>query len=261
MNIIKTTGLDLVTVFLAPDAEARRAAVLKVAEDTPGVISTQEDADKVARALRELRAFELTLEADRKSFKQPIDKIGKDINTAAVTFITPVLTEKQSLQGRLNGWEELQLRRRQHAEAEARRKQKEAEEAQAAEAKRLADIAEAAAKKADTVGVTSTANPFAQIAARRAAEKATQAAQAAAVAPIKVEYQPPTTSRTVGVSVREDVDFEVTDLRKLWDLHPEVARLTEMRSEIRRLIKEGKITEGTPGIMLRKVVQGRVSGR
>lgn len=204
-------------ITAADEARAQRDDLLTQAASVT-TVADRIDADSATAVLRELKAYAARIEEARSRAKAPALEIGRKIDALAKELVAAVTTEAGRI-AKVVGAYELEEKRkadeaRYAAEAEARRIAQEAERA-AAKARAAAPDALAADRAADAIAEKAVA----QVVAVRQ--------QAATVAP----------ARQTGTQVREDVCFEVTDIRALYQAHPELVTLEPNGTAIRAILR------------------------
>lgn len=211
---------------IAPEAEARKNELLKQATGVTTVTSNDESADAqvVSRRLAQMR---IEVEKSRKAVKEPVNRIGKLIDSTAKNFLDALEAEEKRIT-RLVG---------DHAAEVARiKREKEAEERRAFEEARAArEAAEAAAAAAETTG------KMKDIIAAKQAERERQEALAA-----RMEASADLSATKVAEGVRFAWDFEVTDIDRLAEVKRLVTiepRRTVILAEIKQWADEGKDVE------------------
>lgn len=203
---------------ISPEAVARKRALLAASAGVVSVTSNDESgaATFVSRKLAQMR---IEVEKSRKLVKEPVNRIGKLIDSTAKTFLDSLEAEEKRIT-RLVG---------DHAMAvERERQEKLREEHRVFEEARLArEAAEAAAAAAESSGKIS------DIIAAKQAEKERQEALAA-----RMEASTAVVETKVAEGVRFAWDFEVTDIRTLAMEMPEFVTVEPKRSIILASLKE-----------------------
>jgi hypothetical protein len=196
---------------LERDELVLRAAVITTVTD-------RIDADHATNVLRDLTAFSKRIEAARAEAKAPALDLGRRIDALAKELAHTVATEAARV-SRVVGAFEAEERRKAEAariaaEAEAARIRYDAER-KANEARRLAGNQVEGEKAADLVR-------------DQAVEQIVAVRQAAAVA---------VAPKQAGTAVREDVCFEVLDIRALYAAHPELVNMEPNGTAIRAILR------------------------
>ncbi len=261
--ILAGNGYEL---SIAPEAEAQKAELLK----RSALIVEIKDptAFEAARnELKKLAAMRNLVEKSRKTVKEPVLQVGKEIDAKAADFTANLNTEEKRVtklmadysaeveEQRQRALREIEAKRaaeaKAAAEAEAARikAEQEAEKArQEAEEKRKAaeaamweeDGAEAAKAKEEADKAAEAARVVAE---REAALAAEQAAALAAAAATPIQVVPQAVSGTKFVP-----DYEVEDIHALYQHNAGLVTVTERRSEILDCIKRMTIGDDLPKI-------------
>jgi hypothetical protein len=227
-QIIRTQGLDGVTVDLHPDCHATRAAILQRSAQIVEVVD-ELDADLAMDAIRDINGHLKAVEACRKEVKAPVLELGKAIDRAAAEHVAALETEKQRIERLSSGYIAAQRRAREEAEAKARM-----------EARRLMAEAEEARRKAEEEARAAGHNEQAiahvvtqvTIDAAKAAQEVQAEARAAHVVP-------------KGVGIRTKVHFKILDERAMHAARPDLFSPDE--SKIRKAIG---LTHKIPGLQV-----------
>lgn len=212
---IITSGDILITA--ADSARVQRDQLLAQAS---AVMTVQDriDADDATAVLRELSHFSKEIELARANAKAPALAIGKQIDKLAKELSDEINVEAARISRVLGAFE-----------AEERRK---ADAARIAAENAAQDIArkarEEAAKAARSAPDAETADRKADAILAEAAEKQVTLRQAAAnlAAP-----------KAAGTQMREDVCFEVTDIRALYAEAPHLVNLEPNGTAIRAILR------------------------
>jgi hypothetical protein len=213
------------TLEIAPDAAKQKTELLALAE----MVTTVTDNDESAKAQfvsRKLAAMRIAVEKSRKEVKEPVNKIGKLIDSTAKDFVAEIEREEKRITALVGH----------HAAEVARRKaEKEREERRLMEEARAAREAEEAAKaKAESTSKIS------DVIAAKQAEKERMAALAA-----RMEVSEEVANEQVASGVRFAWDFEVIDIAELYRHEPDLVSLAAKTSLIIAALKELE-TEGLP---------------
>jgi multidrug efflux pump subunit AcrA (membrane-fusion protein) len=267
-QLITITGAESTQVSALPAAIAKRDELLAIAAKGKRIASP-ESCQRATGLLRDLKMFEKAINDAHATAKAPVLELGRKIDALKKDLLNEVTTEAARI-GRLIGdyeTEQAKIRREEEARAaaEAKRLREEAEAKERAareEAARKEAAARAAAEKAAAEG-----DVLAKAQAERAAADArAKAEQEAAVAKAQAEAQIAAQRAAVvaqapkpaGVSTREDVDFEVTDMAALYAANPSLVTLTVKRTELKAALKA--LPEGAtlPGVRHWKTSQAVV---
>lgn len=212
-----TPSLGAAVVTSADAARITRDELLAQASEVK-LVKDRLDADDATVVLKRLKDFTRGIEAQRTSAKAPALEIGKKIDGLAKELAASVDAEASRISRVIGAYEIEEKQKaekaRLEAEAETSRIAREAEQ-QARNAMRTASSEEAGTRAADTI-------------VEKAQEKIIAVKQqAVASAPV----------RNLGTSVREDVCFEVTDIKALYADSPHLVTLEPNGTAIRAIIK------------------------
>jgi hypothetical protein len=210
---------------IAPEAEARKLELLKAAAAVTTVTTNDESADAQVQS-RRLAQMRIEVEKSRKLVKEPVNRIGKLIDSTAKNFLDSLEAEEKRIT-RLVG---------DHAaEVAEQQRQRAIDERRAFEEARAArEAAEAAVVAAETTGKIS------DIIAAKQAERERAEALAA-----RMEASADLSATKVAEGVRFAWDFEVEDLvllaeagwQRLVTIEP---RRAAILAEIKQWADEGK---------------------
>lgn len=213
---------------ISPDAEKRKAELL----ETASAVTAVGDNDESARAQvvsRALAALRIETEKSRKAVKEPVNRIGKLIDSTAKSFIADVEAEEKRIAGLVGEHAREVARRKAEAERIEREKMEEARRARE-EAERAAEQAESSGTIADVIA--------AKLAEKERREKLDERMAASAeVAAAKIAD-----------GVRFAWDFEVTDIRALYAAAPELVSMEVRRAETLARIKEAAAMHGDDAV-------------
>lgn len=221
--ILAGDGYDLT---IAPEAEARKLELLAKAGEVKLVTNNDESSD-AQFVSRNLAAMRIEVEKSRKLVKEPVNRIGKLIDSTAKTFLAELEAEEKRIT-RLVG---------DHASEVARvKREKELEEARAFEEARAArEAAERAAAQADAAKAGQRS--VAEIAAARQAEKEAEAERVATLA-ARMEASASVAETKIAEGVRFAWDFEVEDIEILYGCNRSLVEVTPKRAAILAAIKD-----------------------
>lgn len=217
----ETTALILVgngyQLNIAPEAEERKLELLVQAATVTEVTSNDESAD-AQFVSRKLAVMRIEVEKSRKLVKEPVNRIGKLIDSTAANFIAAIEREEKRIT-RIVG---------DHAEEVARiQREKERAEAQAfADARAAREAAEAAIDAAETTG------RMGDIIAAKEAERERLAAAAQ-----RMMASNDLASTKIAEGVRFAWDFEITDINMLYLRDRSLVEITPRRAAILALIR------------------------
>lgn len=236
MNALALRNVGSVEIAIDPKAIAARDEAIENAHLVV-TIRTQNQAVAGADALRGLRAITKAVESSRTTAKAPVLELGRRIDGAAKDFNASAEAEIARITAMLTAYEVEQ--RRIAAEAERKRFEEERRR-QAEEAARMAEITrqQQAAARAELLANTERERAAAE-AQRIAAESAAAIERAAAAerqANLPVVTERP---KVVGTVVREEWNFEVTDLKAFAETYPDLVEITVRRSAVLEKIRLG----------------------
>ena len=220
-SIEETTALILVgngyQLTIAPEAEERKLELLVQAATITEVTSNDESAD-AQFVSRQLAAMRIEVEKSRKLVKEPVNRIGKLIDSTANNFIAAIEGEEKRIT-RIVG---------DHAEEVARiQREKERAEAQAfADARAAREAAEVAMDAAEATG------RMGDIIAAKEAERERLAAAAQ-----RMMASNDLASTKVADGVRFAWNFEITDINMLYLRDRSLVEITPRRAAIIALIR------------------------
>lgn len=214
--IVITPSLGSAEITTAAGARRQRDELL-TRSSTVTAVKDRIDADDATNVLRDLKAFTVFIETARVAAKAPVLDVGRKIDALAKELADKATAEAGRISKVLGAFEAEERRKaeeaRYQAELEARRIAEEAQR-QAVKARAIATDAEAADRASDAV-------------LEKAAEKVVAIRQQAAAV----------NTRQAGTQVREDVVFEVTDIRALFQAHPELVNLEPNGTAIRAILR------------------------
>jgi hypothetical protein len=216
-SILIAPSLGSAVVSAAESARVTRDELLHSAALVT-TVADRIDADDALNVLKGLKDFGREIEAQRTAAKAPALEIGRKIDALAKDLASKVDAEASRISKVLGAFEAEERRKadeaRYAAEAEARRLASEAQR-KADEARRAAPSAESADRAADTI-----------------VEQAQQ--QIVAVQQSAVNAAVP---KSEGTSVRQDVCFEVTDIKALYAENPALVVLEPNGTAIRAILR------------------------
>jgi translation initiation factor IF-2 len=233
MNALQIRNTESVSIQIVPAAFTMRQDVL---DDSATIITvttpvTQKAAVEAARAIASLLK---AVETSRKEAKAPVLDLGQRIDATAKEFIKDVLAEEARLKRLLTDYEIEQRRLAMEAE---RKRQEEERKLRAAEEARLAEIRrrEEAARR-DAMMAETEAQRIAAERAMACAEfdRAAAAAARPIVAPVPIQPV-----KAAGTIVRDEWNFEVTDLAAFAAAHPDLVEITVKRAAVLQKIRAG----------------------
>jgi hypothetical protein len=212
--ILAGNGFELT---IAPEAEYRKEELLCHAASVKRVASNDESAD-AQWVSRKLAAMRIEVEKSRKLVKEPVNRIGKLIDSTASNFVAEIEAEEKRIT-KLVG---------EHAEEVARLK-REKEEAE----RRAFEEARAAREAAEAAAAAAESGKIADVIAAKQAERERQETLAARLAASEA-----VAGTNVAKGVRFAWDFEVTDIALLYHQRPDLVEMTARRSPILSTLKD-----------------------
>lgn len=234
-------------ITVSVDAEISKRAALENARAVAKVESVEELRTCV-EATRRLKELEKIVEESRKAIKAPVLALGKDIDSAAQTFVTDIERESARLSRLAGAYQAEEQRKAREAEA-ARQREMERIERERLEAERKAkEEAAAKAKSALTLEDLERLEEereAREVEAKRKADEAAVAATITAPAPTKV----------AGVATVTVVKFEVVNIEDLYSDRPDLVELVPKRAAINEAIKSNR---KIPGLRVWEETQARV---
>jgi len=217
----ETTALILAgdgyQLTIAPEAEERKLELLVQAAKITEVTTNDESAD-AQFVSRRLAAMRIEVEKSRKLVKEPVNRIGKLIDSTATNFMAAIEAEEKRIT-RIVG---------DHAEEVARlKREKERAEAQAfADARVAREAAEVAMDAADSTG------HIRDILVAKQAERDRLAAAAQ-----RMLASDELASTKVAEGVRFAWDFDIVDINMLYLRDRSLVEITPRRAAILALIR------------------------
>jgi dGTP triphosphohydrolase len=200
---------DGYALAIAPEAEAIKAAILAAA----GVVTVVNDAstsDLATAALKDLAAFRNTLEKSRKAVKEPVLKVGKDIDAKAAEFGEAVAAEETRIKKLVEAHAAEQFRKQQAAAREQARLVEEARQRQIAEELAKLEYEAIAAAKASEDAIQQA--EFAAEMARIEKESAQDVAVAAVFSAPVIDAP----------KAKASLDYEVSDIAQFYNAFPQL---------------------------------------
>ena len=259
-NNTNKTALALIgegyTLGITSDAKLEKAVLLSMSAEVTAVtdLATYQAAQDSTRLLAAMRNG---VEKSRKQVKEPVLALGKQIDAIAADFIAEVEDEEKRIQALMQDYAREQARVRAEQEAEARRAAEEAER-QKQEAERKALEAEEQARRAEVLK-TKAAQDKATAAAEEARRLSYEAAQKAQAEQTKALEQTLASVQSPALAgVKEELDYEVTDIAALYRAAPQLVELSPRRKDIIALLKQlqaAGLPFTVPGLTIKKVMK------
>lgn len=249
-SFLTIAGVEQTQLAPTTEAIARRDELLAVARRGKA-IANAESAQRAAAILKDLATFARMVEASRKGVKDPVLDLGKRIDSLAATLTDPIKAETKRIGDIVAAWQEQQRR----AEAEAKRKAHEEEQriirGQREREQRAADEAEAAElarREAEQSGDAKAAEKAERDAAESEARiEADREAAEQAILASRVQLAN-TPARLVGMGLRSEVKFEVTDIYALFEALPGMVTLSPNTAAIKAYLKTLPEGQTLPGV-------------
>jgi hypothetical protein len=198
--ILAGDGYEL---MISDEAIQRKAEILS-ASSTIQIVGDNDESAVAQRHTRQLAAMRIEVEKSRKLVKEPVNRIGKMIDTAAAEFLIEINAEEGRIKRLIGNHAEEVLR----IKAEAERVERAAFEA-----------ARAAREAAEEGGIAAV------IAAKKAAAE-------------KMEASAEVATTKVADGVRFAWDFEVDDIAAVYRVAPEFVTLEIKRSAVLAWFRE-----------------------
>lgn len=243
---------DLRAVKPTPEAERLKAEALECSALIGAVTDESTNAGAV-EALKSLSKVIKAVESARKSVKEPFLEMGRRIDATAKAFVEDLAAEQSRISKESADWQTEQTRRMREIE-EARAKEAARIERERQEELRKIDEARIAAEHAAQLKAQEEARAArneqeriaaearAKVESERIAKEADAAAKRAEeLTKQQVESLPPPAlpTKAEGQIVREEWNFEVTDIWLLVRMHPGFVRVEVNRQEIKEAIARG----------------------
>lgn len=233
---------------IAPEAETEKATLL---EHSTLIVEVNDPtaAEAAKNQIKKLAAMRNLVEKSRKTVKEPVLQVGRDIDAKAKGFLAELRVEEKRITGLVGDYavEVERARREELRKMEEQRRKEEferraAEEArlkaerEAAEAKRKAEQALWEGDDSATKEAEEKARIAAEEASRAAAEEQERAEQATVHTPIAAPV----------AGVKMEYDFEVSDIDELYRFNPSLVRMEANRSEVLAAIKRAAADGAEP---------------
>lgn len=210
------------SLTVSPEAYQKKEALLSASAGVTVVSTNDESADAQFR-LRQLAQMRILVDASRKTVKEPVIRIGKQIDAAAKEF----LDELEAEEGR--------IRRLVSDHAMVVAKEAVAREA---EERRLAMISNEARAKADAMAVAASSGRISDVLAAKKAEADRQLALSARMAAAEL-----TAETRIAEGVRFAWDFEVVNITSVQRAEPEFVTMEIKRAAVLEWFREMELTD------------------
>lgn len=255
VNALALIG-DGYTLGITADAKLEKAVLLSTSSEVT-VVSDPTTYEVAQDSTRSLAAMRNAVEKSRKQVKEPVLALGKQIDSIAAEFIADIEAEEKRIQSLMQDYAREQARIRAEQEAAARRAAAEAER-QKQEAERKAREAEEQARRAEVLK-TKAAQDKANAAAEEARRLSYEAAQKAQAEQTKALEQTLASVQTAApAGVKEELDYEVTDIAALYRAAPQLVELSPRRKDILAALKQlqaANLPTTIPGLTIKKVLK------
>lgn len=275
-ELIVVSGLDLAATTASDAARSRRDAILKAAA-TLTAVTTPEQAERAAAALRVMKNFTGLIESGRQQAKAPVLTLGKAVDELARELAADVDAEyvrvsrflgayeqeqkRIAEENRRKAWEEEQriIRETREKERIAREKEeaekREREAAARAEQDRLQKLADQARtetarvkRQAELDAAKVRADDEAKAAEIKAAQEKEAREEVAVGKIIDARVSVVVPERPAGIAVRRNPKFKVVDLHKLYEAAPFLVKLEPNTAAINNAIRSLAEGQNLPGI-------------
>lgn len=208
--------------------EARRVALQHATAVTEVVdLASQQSA---ASALTAVKSLLTQVEASRKSVKEPVIKVGKEIDATAAAFGAELETQAKRLALLVGAYQEAERRKASAAAEEAARKERD----------RLWRLEEEERQRLARETSGHTGNLLEDLDAIR--QKAVED-----VAAIRQDAANAAVAAPEGAQIRKNWKFEVTSIDALFKAHPELCTIAPNNAAIRAIIKH---RQSIPGLRI-----------
>ena len=262
---------DGYTIQITPEAEAQKATIIEASRRIIAV-TDQDSCDIAQSRLKALAAVRIAVDKSREMVKRPVLELGRQIDGIARDFAAEVVAEETRLDQLIKDFAREQQRiareAREAAERERQRIERAEHEAkmaamkaeQEAERQRMeaerqrheAEMARLRAERSKDEAAEAEARRREQEAAqaqREAAERAEAARVAAeqAEAEARRQFTANATLATPAIpqGVKEEIDFEVTDILVFAERFPQLVTITPKRADILAALKKSFLNKGT----------------
>lgn len=233
---------------IAPDAISAKAELIQSASAIVTVTSAGES-DSAREQVKLLAAMRNLVEKSRKAVKDPVLKVGKDIDAKASEFVAEIETEEKRLTGLIGSFaqEQEKIRREEARKAEAARLEAQRLEEEKARLERERIAAEEKARK-EAEGKTGLEALQAEASAeeerqrREEEDRKLQEASDAAKAAQQTSIAALVESGPKGVSMV--LDFEVLDAAAFFKAYPDLCKIEVKRAETLARLKATKEQKG-----------------
>lgn len=225
-------------------AIVRRNAALEASALIARVQDSGEQ-DRAVQAQIQLDTLRREVEAARKTVKAPVLDLSREIDRIASEWIQEVHEESARIGFLVADYQALQLKKQQAAERSARleaeRIERERREQEESVAQQIERERQAALAQAQTIEQQAEID---RVACERQREEQERLQADARRQQLELVAAIKPTDRAEGQSVKQDWDYEVTDVWALARMHPACVELKARRSEILGLLRTGHTLTG-----------------
>jgi DNA repair exonuclease SbcCD ATPase subunit len=283
-HLIELAGLEAAKPSPTAQALARRDELLALCRKGTS-IPNAESAQRAGMLLREVKNFTTLIEATRKAVKAPVLKLGQDIDTLAATLTKELEAETTRIGGLVANFQAAErareeearrkaaeeqariIREQQEREAKARAEAEAAEKAKReAEEKAQREAAELEAKASRARSEERRAQLEAEAEAKRkaaqeaafkaeedrkaalAASEKTLAEAQKALAATNTAVSLASATKLDGLTLRQEIKFEVTNIHELFEALPGMVILTPNTAAIKAHLKTLPEGQTLPGV-------------
>lgn len=262
-------------ITITPEAEAQKKTIIDAARRVVAV-TDQDSCDLAQARLKALGSVRTAVEKSRTDVKAPVIALGREIDGIAKDFVAEVITEEARLSGLVNEFAREQQRIAREAAAAAERERQRIErERHEAEMKALleqheAEMARLRAARESNAAAEAEAREREE-AARRQQEEAAQRAREARrraeaesreLAEREAAANAAIVTTQLPAGVKEQIDFEVTDIHVFAAKFPQLVTITPKRADILAALKKSFAkNEKLPDVPGLRVFQNLKVGR
>lgn len=277
-DILKLAGIGETHLSATDSARTERDRLLELSSGVT-TISSADEAEAAARAMRALKGFTRQIEDSRVTVKQPILDLGKRVDGLARELTSDLEAENTRLSRMLGAWQAEERRKEEEAQRKAREEEEriyreaQEKERQRQEAVRLeeekkaaeegARIAELEAKEASlkTKAARERAEAEAEAARERAALEADQRKQdeeraaqerheqtQASMVQARIAGNQIVAKKPPGVATRLEIEYEVTDIVALYEAAPYLVKMEPNVSALKAALKGLQSGQNLPGV-------------
>lgn len=251
-DALTLVGLGTPAVELTVEAKEARDGLIREANKV-STVADQIDADSAAALLRDMQTFLRMIEAGRKSVKQPVLDVGRQIDATAKELVQTVAAESDRISRLLGSY---QAEQRRLAEERVREERRKLEEQAREERRRIEEEARRQAAR-----IRAAEDDQSRADAQAEAEKALaeqQARSQTALAERQAALNEVTPPKIDGTQVRVQWCFELVDIDALYKAAPHLCNIEPNGTAIRAVIKTN---HSIPGLRIWKEEKTIISKR